>query len=114
MIAEPPRTLTDMSLTVAQIEARLVELDNLLKCGHHDYAVAAEAKVRAVREREVKIAEAFGRKPGTPTERKQLAVAEVGNYGIDAEATYARLAADMEVIEHRIVTGAALLKSAKA
>ena len=103
-----------MALTVPQIEARLSEIDGLMSGGMYEYALAAHAKIVAVRERELKIAEAFARVDGTPTERRQLAIAEVGPLGFDAEAKYARLAAEMEVLHDRSVIGASLLKSAKA
>jgi hypothetical protein len=115
-VTEPPevcRTIEPMALTVPQIEARLSELDNELKAGAYEYAAAAEAKVRQARERETLIAEAFRDAEGQPTERRQLAIAAVGNFGIDAEANYARLAAAVEVTQERIVIGTSLLKAAK-
>ncbi len=106
------RTIEPMALTVPQIEARLAELDNLLKAGAYEYAAAAEAKVRSARERDTLIALAFRDAEGQPTERRQLALAAVGNYGIEAEATYARLAAEVETIEQRVIIGTSLLKAA--
>jgi hypothetical protein len=116
-VIDPPdahRTIETMALTVPQIEARLSEIDGLMSSGMYEYALAAHAKIVAVRERELKIAQAFAKVEGTPTERRQLAIAEVGPFGFDAEARYARLAAEMEVLHGRSMIGASLLKSAKA
>jgi hypothetical protein len=109
-----PRTIQSMPLSELQIKQRLCEIDNSMRQSAHEYAEAAATRTAATRDRELKIAEAFRRMEGTPTERRQLAIAEVGEFGKDAEVTYARLAAEMEVLHDRAMIGASLLKSAKA
>ncbi len=100
-------------LTIPQIQDRLRELDNDLKSIGHDYARAAEARVRASREREIAIAQAFAAAPGNSIEKRQAAIAAVGTLGTDAEATYARVACDFEIAHDRAMIGASLLKAAK-
>ena len=98
-------------LTRTQIEDRLREIDSDLGSRQYDYAQAAAGKTAASRDRELLIAEAFRDIEGTPTERRQLAIAKVGGFGKDADVTYARLAAEMEVLHDRAMIGASLLKS---
>lgn len=101
-------------LTREQTEDRLRELDNDLKAMRYDFALAAENQVRMSADREAAIALAFKEAEGQPTERRQLALAAVGTLGKEEDATYARMAADLKVIEQRVIIGTSLLKSRRA
>ncbi len=106
--------MTDMaSLTAPQIQDRLREVDNDLMSLAHDYSRLADAKVRAERDREVAIAEAYKRAEGNSIDRRQAAIAEVGKGDVDTEASYARVAADFQVANTRAMIGASLLKAAR-
>ncbi len=100
-------------LNVTQITDRMRELDNDFRSIGHDYSRLADAKVRAERDREVAIAEAYKRAEGNSIDRRQAAIAEVGKGDIDTEAAYARVAADFAVAHDRAMIGASLLKAAK-
>ncbi len=100
-------------LTVADIEDRMIGLDDDLCRTRSEYATAAEEAKRASRKREVALAEAADQAPGSPTEKRWAALVAVGEQGLEAEARFARIKAEVEVTLSRVIAGAALLKSAK-
>jgi hypothetical protein len=102
-----------MTLTPAQIEERLQELEHDLGLRQNAYANAAEKWHRALREREHKHAIEFMRAGGkTVTERKEQARELTALMGITEEAEYEGLKAAIRVMELRSMIGMALLKSA--
>ncbi len=110
----PPHILTGMAtLTVHELESRLAGADDELRAVQADYRRLAEARTREDNEREVAIAEAFGKAPGNHFEKRQAAIASVGSAGVETRASYAKVAADVEILDLRITALSSLLKSAK-
>lgn len=102
-----------MTLTPAQIEQRLQELEQDLGDRQNAYANASEKWHRALREREYQHALAFMQASGsTVTERKEQARVATALLGITEEAEYEGLRAAVKVMETRAMIGMALLKSA--
>jgi hypothetical protein len=109
------RTIRPMpTLSVSEVEARMIGLSEDLSGCRILYAVAAENRTRAIRDRDVALALAYGEATGNSTDRRQAAIASVGLMSVDEEAHYSRLRADLEVVEHLVIANAALLKSAKS
>ncbi len=104
--------LTDAEF--AQTQDRLIGLRNELALNRTALADAAEANKRATRRREEAVATAAGKAPGTPTEKRWAALEAVGDEGLEEEARYARLRAEVDVIFHEVIANASLLKSANA
>lgn len=104
-----------MSITPAQIEERLHEIDGDLASRQNAYESAAERSHRAVRNREHQHALEFMRATGlTVTERREKARELTSLIGIEEEAEYEGLRAAIKVMETRANIGMALLKSANA
>lgn len=102
-----------MSLTPAQIEQRLQELEEDLAERQNAYADASEKWHRLAREREYQHAVEFMRAEGaTVTERKETARQLTTRIGIAEEGEYEGLKAAIRVMELRAMIGMALLKSA--
>lgn len=100
-------------LTPAQIEARLVELEEDLATRQNAYERAAEAWYRILREREYQYAVEFMRAHGkTVTERREAAREITSLLGVNEEAEYEGLRAAIKVMDARAMIGMALLKSA--
>lgn len=101
-----------MSLTPAQIEQRLQELEQDLGNRQNLYAEAAEKWHRILRDREHRHAVEFMRAEGSVTERRERARQETALIGMAEEAEYEGLRAAIKVMETRAMIGMALLKSA--
>lgn len=101
-----------MTLTPAQIEQRLQELEQDLADRQNLYERAAEKWYRVLREREHKHAIEFMKAEGQITERKEKARQETALIGMIEEAEYEGLKAAIRVMEQRAMIGMALLKSA--
>jgi hypothetical protein len=102
-----------MTLTPAQIEQRLEDIEHDLGDRQNAYASASEKWHRACREREHQHAVEFMRAAGaTVTERKEQARELTALIGITEEAEYEGLRAAIKVMETRAMIGMALLKSA--
>jgi hypothetical protein len=101
-----------MTLTPAQIEQRLQELDEDLAKRQNLYESAAEKWYRVLREREHKHAVEFMKAEGQVTERKEKAREQTALIGMVEEAEYEGLKAAIRVMETRAMIGMALLKSA--
>ena len=108
------RTIPFMgTLTVHELESRLGAADDELRAVQADYRRLADERTRAGRTREVAIAKAFGEAEGNHFVKRQSAVLAVGCDGIETFASYARVAADVEILHSRVIALSALLKSAK-
>lgn len=101
-----------MTLTPAQIEQRLQELEQDLAARQNLYEQAAEKWYRALRDREHRHAVEFMKAEGQITERKEKAKQETALIGMVEEAEYEGLKAAIRVMEQRAMIGMALLKSA--
>lgn len=101
-----------MSLTPAQIEQRLEEIERDLALRGPAYESAAEKWYRVLREREHKHAIEFIAALGNTTERREKAKQETALIGMVEEAEYEGLRAAIKVMETRAMIGMALLKSA--
>lgn len=102
-------------LTLAQIEARLEEIERDLGDRQNAYENAAENWFRKLREREYRFAVEFMRASGeTVTERREQARELTALLGLTEEAEYEGLKAAIRVMEQRAIIGMALLKSANA
>jgi hypothetical protein len=101
-----------MSLTPAQIEERLQDIERDLAIRGPAYESAAERWYRVLREREHKHAIAFIGGEGNTTERREHAKRETALIGMVEEAEYEGLRAAIKVMETRAMIGMALLKSA--
>lgn len=102
-----------MSLTPAQLEDRLQEIEQDLADRQNAFASAAERWHRIARDREYRHAVEFMRAAGASvTERKQAAAEQTALIGINEEAEYEALKAAIRVMELRAMVGMALLKSA--
>lgn len=101
-----------MTLTPAQIEQRLQELEQDLAARQNLYEQAAEKWYRVLRDREHRHAVEFMKATGQITERKEKAKQETALIGMVEEAEYEGLKAAIRVMEQRAMIGMALLKSA--
>jgi hypothetical protein len=101
-----------MTLTPAQIEQRLQELEQDLAARQNLYEAAAEKWYRVLRDREHRHAVEFMKAEGQITERKEKAKQETALIGMVEEAEYEGLKAAIRVMEQRAMIGMALLKSA--
>jgi hypothetical protein len=101
-----------VTLTPAQIEQRLEELERDLAARQNLYEAAAENWYRVLRTREHKHAVEFMKAEGQITERKEKAKQETALIGMVEEAEYEGLKAAIRVMEQRAMIGMALLKSA--
>ena len=101
-----------MTLTPAQIEQRLQELEQDLGNRQNLYAEAAEKWHRILREREYQHAVEFMKAKGNTTERREAAKAQTALIGVAEEAEFEGLRAAIKVMETRAMIGMALLKSA--
>ena len=101
-----------MSLTPAQIQGRLEEIEQDLAKRQNLYEEAAEKWHRIVRDKEYKHALAFvGSTAETTTERREIAKLESALIGQAEEAEYQGLKVAISVMEARAMIGMALLKS---
>ncbi len=101
------------TLTVHELESRLSAVDDELRAVQPDYRRLADAATRADNDREEAIARVFGETEGNHYEKRQAAILAVGSQGLETRASYARLAADVKILDLRIVALSTLLKSAK-
>lgn len=101
-----------MTLTPAQIEQRLEDIERDLGNRQNLYAEAAEKWHRVLRDREHKHAVEFMKATGQITERKEQAKQQTALIGMTEEAEYEGLRAAIKVMETRAMIGMALLKSA--
>ena len=101
-----------MTLTPAQIEQRLEDIESDLALRQPLYEQAAERWYRVLRDREYKHAVEFMKADGNTTERREKAKQETALIGLDEEATYQGLKAAISVMEARAMVGMSLLRSA--
>jgi hypothetical protein len=101
------------TLTVLELESRLAGADDELRAVQADYRRLADERTRADMDREVALATAFTAAEGNHFERRNAAVEKVGVQGVETRASYARVAADVEILHSRVIALSALLKSAK-
>jgi hypothetical protein len=101
-----------VTLTAAQIEERLEEIERDLAMRQPLYEQAAEKWHRVLRDREYQHAVEFTKAAGPVTERRETAKAQTALIGQVEEAEYEGLKAAIKVMETRAMIGMALLKSA--
>ena len=101
-----------MTLTPAQIEERLQDIERDLAIRGPAYENAAEKWYRVLRDREHKHATEFMKADGNTTERREKAKQETALIGMVEEAEYEGLRAAIKVMETRAMIGMALLRSA--
>jgi hypothetical protein len=101
-----------VTLTPAQIEQRLQELEQDLGSRQNLYGAAAEKWHRKLRDREYQHAVEFMKATGNVTERREKAKEQTALIGVTEEAEYEGLRAAIKVMETRAMIGMALLKSA--
>lgn len=111
----PPRTIQGMAtLTVMELESRLGAADDELRAVQVDYRRLAGERTRVGNERDVAIATAFGLAEGNHFEKRQAAVQATGTLGVETLASYAKVAADVEILQSRVIALSSLLKSARS
>lgn len=102
-----------MTLSPAELEDRLQEIERDLGHRQNAYASASEKAHTVIREREYRHAVEFMRATGsTVTERKQAAAEATALLGVTEEAEYEGLKAAIRVMELRAMVLMSLLKSA--
>ncbi len=111
MTATLPR-IRVVRLPVIDIQDRLRAADDELARLRPEYADAADAAKRAERAREEAIARAATDAEGGTTEKRWAAIVAVAGMGLEEEARYARLKAEVAVLSDRVMANASLLKSA--
>ena len=101
-----------MTLTPAQVMERLEEIERALADKQNDYEKFAEDWTREKREKALAYARAYMAATGkNVTDRKQAAVLESENIGLEAEAKYTGLKGVVEVLTTRATIGQSLLKA---